>query len=206
MEYAATDRVNAFFRAGYFTEDRGNGKVGEVNDTRWTTANGGVRITPRLVLPQDETAPRLEPVAFDPETDPRSLKLSQANLSAVRDGMFRVVNSARGTGYGARIKDKGFEFAGKSGTAQVRGISVAERDQGLPAIDKIPWEHRDHALFVAYAPADAPKIAVAVLVENAGFGAAAAAPIARKVFDYYLLGKKATPVKAEDLDANATRD
>ena len=144
-------------------------------------ANGGVRISPRLVLPQEETAPRLEPVAFDPESDPRSLKLSQANLAAVRDGMFRVVNAARGTGYGARIKDKGFEYAGKSGTAQVRGISVAERDQGLPAIDKIPWEYRDHALFVGFAPYTAPRYACAVVVEHGGGGSSVSGPMVRDI-------------------------
>ena len=144
-------------------------------------ANGGVRISPRLVLPQEETAPRMEPVAFDPESDPRSLKLSQANLAAVRDGMFRVVNAARGTGYGARIKDKGFEYAGKSGTAQVRGISVAERDQGLPAIDKIPWEYRDHALFVGFAPYTAPRYACAVVVEHGGGGSSVSGPMVRDI-------------------------
>ena len=101
--------------------------------------------------------------------------------SAVRDGMFRVVNSARGTGYGARIKDKGFEFAGKSGTAQVRGISVAERDQGLPAIDKIPWEHRDHALFVGFAPYHAPRYACAVVVEHGGGGSSVSGPMVRDI-------------------------
>ena len=144
-------------------------------------ANGGVRISPRLILPADEVAPRPDPVAFDPETDPRSLKLAPANLAVVREGMFRVVNSARGTGYAARIKDKGFEMSGKSGTAQVRGISVAERDQGLPAIDKIPWEHRDHALFVGFAPVQAPRYACAVVVEHGVGGSSVAGPMARDI-------------------------
>ena len=140
-------------------------------------ANGGVRIAPRLVLPADEA-----PAApWDPDTDPRSLKLSASNLAAVREGMLRVVNSQRGTGYAARIRDKGLEMAGKSGTAQVRGISVAERDEGLPAIDTIPWEHRDHALFVGYAPIGSPRYACAVVVEHGGGGSSVAGPMVRDI-------------------------
>ena len=140
-------------------------------------ANGGVRITPRLVLPADE--PLAAP--WDADTDPRSLKLSPGNLAAVREGMVRVVNSQRGTGYAARIRDKGFEMAGKSGTAQVRGISVAERDEGLPAIDTIPWEHRDHALFVGYAPIGSPRYACAVVIEHGGGGSSVAGPMVRDI-------------------------
>ena len=140
-------------------------------------ANGGVRITPRLVLPADDA-----PAApWDPDNDPRSLKLSASSLAAVREGMVRVVNSQRGTGYAARIRDKGFEMAGKSGTAQVRGISVAERDEGLPAIDTIPWEHRDHALFVGYAPIGSPRYACAVVIEHGGGGSSVAGPMVRDI-------------------------
>ncbi len=146
-------------------------------------ANGGMRITPRLILPQEEAdrPVRPDPVAFDPETDPRSLKINQAALAAMREGMTRVVNSARGTGYAARIRDKGMEMAGKSGTAQVRGISVAERDEGLPAIDKIPWEQRDHALFVGFAPIAAPRYACAVVVEHGGGGSSVSGPMVRDI-------------------------
>jgi penicillin-binding protein 2 len=67
---------------------------------------------------------------------------------------------------------------------------------------KVQERHRDHALFIAYAPADDPKIALAVIVENAGFGARHAAPIARKVLDYYLLGKLPPPERRKDKDAS----
>ncbi|MEO7726264.1 MAG: penicillin-binding transpeptidase domain-containing protein, partial [Burkholderiales bacterium] len=87
--------------------------------------------------------------------------------------------------------------------AQVIAIKQGEKY----VASRVAERHRDHALFIAYAPADKPTIAVAVLVENAGFGARAAAPIARAVFDYYLLGKQPTPVKADDgAAAGATRD
>ena len=75
--------------------------------------------------------------------------------------------------------------AGKTGTAQVYSLKGAEYKAG-----GVKKELRDHALFIAFAPADAPTIALAVLVENGGFGAQAAAPIARQVLDYYLLGKR----------------
>lgn len=146
-------------------------------------ANNGMRLTPRLILPPDQAdrPVRPDPAAFDPDTDPRSLKLSQVALAAMREGMTRVVNSARGTGYAARIRDKGMEMAGKSGTAQVRGISVAERDEGLPAIDKIPWEQRDHALFVGFAPISAPRYACAVVVEHGGGGSSVSGPMVRDI-------------------------
>jgi penicillin-binding protein 2 len=71
---------------------------------------------------------------------------------------------------------------------------------------RVTERNRDHALFIAYAPADKPKIALAVLVENAGFGARAAAPIARMVLDYYLLGKQPTPLKAGGENNDDGRD
>lgn len=70
-------------------------------------------------------------------------------------------------------------MAGKTGTAQVRNISSAERDTGVVANDRLPWKQRDHALFVGFAPADNPKYAVSVVVEHGGGGSAVAAPIAR---------------------------
>jgi penicillin-binding protein 2 len=88
-------------------------------------------------------------------------------------------------GTGARaFAGAGYVSAGKTGTAQVFSYKGAEHKTETMAANL-----RDHALFIAYAPADQPKIALAVLVENGGFGAQAAAPIARQVLDYYLLGK-----------------
>ncbi|MSP20441.1 MAG: penicillin-binding protein 2 [Alphaproteobacteria bacterium] len=146
-------------------------------------ANGGIRITPRLIVPPDEAgrASVRPDLVLDPEADPRSLKISAGSMAAVREGMVRVVNSARGTAYAARIRDKGFEMAGKSGTAQVRGISVAERDEGLPAINTIPWEQRDHALFVGFAPMAAPRYACAVVVEHGGGGSLVCGPMVRDI-------------------------
>ncbi len=103
----------------------------------------------------------------------------------VYDGMVAVVSGPGGTAYASGIGAK-YKFAGKTGTAQVFTIKQTESTRA-----KIQDERkRDHAWFIAFAPAEDPKIAVAVLVENGGFGASAAAPIARKVLDAYLLGSE----------------
>jgi penicillin-binding protein 2 len=92
--------------------------------------------------------------------------------------------------------------AGKTGTAQVIGIKQGEKY----VESKVEERFRDHSLYVAYAPADQPKIALAVIVENAGFGSRAAAPLARAVLDYYLLGKRPMLSKPEKVTGNASGD
>ncbi len=97
-------------------------------------------------------------------------------LRAVRGGMFEVSNSRRGTAYGSRIVDDTMRMAGKTGTSQVRNITAAERARGVISNDDLPWERRDHALFVSFAPFDAPRVAVSVVVEHGGGGSTVAAP------------------------------
>src|SRR5690606_9205208 len=82
---------------------------------------------------------------------------------------------------GARIQEEGLELAGKTGTAQVRRITMAERAAGVPKNEQLPWRRRDHALVVAYAPVHKPRYACAVVVEHGGGGSAVAAPIARDI-------------------------
>ena len=90
-------------------------------------------------------------------------------------------------GTGARaFAGAGYTSAGKTGTAQVVALKQNEKYSEKNVTER----HRDHALFIAFAPLESPKIALAVVVENAGFGARAAAPVARQVLDYYLLGKR----------------
>jgi penicillin-binding protein 2 len=131
----------------------------------------GRAVAPRLVHAIDN---REVPVAEAPDLgiDPEYLRL-------VRQGMDAVVNSAHGTAKGSRIVDETLQLAGKTGTSQVRNITAAERARGVVSNDQLPWNRRDHALFVGYAPFHAPKYAVAVVVEHGGGGSAAAAPIAR---------------------------
>ncbi|MCQ0092063.1 penicillin-binding protein 2 [Roseovarius sp. M141] len=109
------------------------------------------------------------------------LGLNQNNLRNIRRAMYSVSNNKRGTAYRSRIVAEGMEMAGKTGTSQVRNITAAERAQGVRRNEDLPWERRDHALFVDYAPAVNPKVAVAVVVEHGGGGSSVAAPIARDV-------------------------
>jgi penicillin-binding protein 2 len=111
-----------------------------------------------------------------------SLNIPPNDLKLVLDGMYAVVNEQGGTAYAARITDPGMQMAGKSGTSQVYHETQAERDQHLKIKD-IPWERRDHALFISLAPVSKPRYVCAVIVEHGGEsmggGSAVAAPICR---------------------------
>lgn len=107
-------------------------------------------------------------------------------LEATQRAMYRVSNSERGTARRSRIVDETMEMAGKTGTSQVRNITAAERAAGVFKNEDLPWERRDHGLFVCYAPFDKPKYAVAVVVEHGGGGSSAAAPPARDILLYAL--------------------
>ncbi|MDN5787762.1 penicillin-binding protein 2 [Pseudorhodobacter sp.] len=131
----------------------------------------GKAVTPRLIHSINDIA---TPVEAAPD-----LAMSAQFLKAVREGMYSVSNSQRGTGYSARIDDKALRMAGKSGTSQVRNISAAERARGVISNANLPWDRRDHALFVGFAPYDAPRYAAAVVVEHGGGGSAVAGPIVR---------------------------
>lgn len=137
-------------------------------------ANGGKMVTPRLLrgLRDENTAVRItQPMA--------DLGIPRQHLAIVKEGMDQVVNHRRGTGRRARIKEEGWEMAGKTGTSQVRRITMAERARGVTRNEDLPWRRRDHALFVAYAPVQEPRYACAVVVDHGGGGSKAAAPIAR---------------------------
>ena len=138
-------------------------------------ANGGRAIVPRL-------ARRRDPADFGgASSPPRSLGINPAHLRVVQEGMYNVVNSAAGTAKGAAIRIPGFAMAGKTGTSQVRRISAAERQAGVIKNEHLPWERRDHALFIGYAPYERPRYAVAVIIEHGGAGSKAAAPVARDI-------------------------
>lgn len=120
--------------------------------------------------------------------EPQALGIDGSILRAVRGGMFAVVNTSAGTGYGSRVADEALLMAGKSGTSQVRNISASERADGVVSNSDLPWNRRDHALFVCYGPAEAPRYAVSVVVEHGGGGSAVAAPIARDALLRTLIG------------------
>lgn len=111
------------------------------------------------------------------------MKIPVNYLDIARDGMWAVVNEIRGTAYTKRMMDNGYAFSGKTGTAQVRRISREERYRagGVTKNENLPWEQRDHALFVGYAPSDKPRYAISVVVEHGGGGSTIAAPIARDI-------------------------
>jgi penicillin-binding protein 2 len=133
----------------------------------------GRAVVPRLVLSVDGKAV--------PTTDAAPLDISEAVLRKVRGGMNAVMNSERGTAKSSRIVDDSMVWAGKTGTSQVRNISAAERARGVIANEQLPWNRRDHALFVGFAPYVDPRYAVSVVVEHGGGGSTVAAPIARDI-------------------------
>jgi penicillin-binding protein 2 len=149
-----------------------------------TLANRGLRIRPSIV--------RAEQEADSNALLPHSMQIEEtitvndpANWDTVIGAMIDVVNSPRGTARHIGI-DSPYKIAGKTGTAQVFGLKQEEKYNEKNIEEKL----RDHALFIAFAPADDPKIAVAVVVEHGGHGSSVAAPIARRIMDSYLLGEQ----------------
>ncbi|MES2973448.1 MAG: penicillin-binding protein 2 [Pseudomonadota bacterium] len=143
-------------------------------------ANNGVKHKPQLVIgTQDAMTRARAPVAGSPAED---LGYKPENVAIVRRALVGVTQE----GTSARVfAGAGYLSGGKTGTAQAVTIGQKEKYNS----SKLEEHQRDHALYMAFAPADEPKIALAVIVENAGFGAAHAAPIARRVFDYWLMNQ-----------------
>jgi len=106
--------------------------------------------------------------ALQPHLEPAPLAFSDKAFAMVRQGMGMAVNVPGGTAYGARILQPGFEMAGKTGTAQVRRITKEERASGLKPQSQLPWNQREHALFIAFAPLDNPRYAAAIVLEHGG--------------------------------------
>jgi penicillin-binding protein 2 len=145
-----------------------------------TLANNGVKHKPQLVIAtQDATTRVTVPVAADP---PQDLGFHPDNVAIVRKAMVGVTQEGTSTRVFAGA---GYRSGGKTGTAQA--VSIGQKDRYNAS--KMEEYQRDHALYIAFAPAETPQIALAVIVENVGFGAAHAAPIARRVFDYWLMGQ-----------------
>ncbi len=141
--------------------------------------NNGVKRKPQLVIATQDAVTRQ--TARVVAAAPVDLGFKPENMEVVRRAMVSVTQD----GTSARVfAGAGYLSGGKTGTAQAVGIAAKEKYNA----SKMEEHQRDHALYVAYAPADDPKIVLAAVVENAGFGAASAAPITRRVFDYWLLG------------------
>ena len=143
-----------------------------------TVLNNGVKHKPHLVIAtQDSTTKQNTPV---PRTEPVNLGYKPEHLAVIKKAMVGVTQQGTSTRV---FQGAQYLSGGKTGTAQAVGVAQGAKYNA----SKLEEHQRDHSLYVAFAPAEDPKIAIAMIVENAGFGAAAAAPIARRAFDYYLL-------------------
>lgn len=157
-------------------------------------ANGGFSVKPHLT--KQVRGLTTEQTSWPP------VGVKKENLDVVLRGMIEVVNNPIGTAFKARITEPGMEMAGKTGTAQVRRITMAERSTGVRKNEDLPWRERDHALFVAYAPLHSPRYACSVVVEHGGGGSTVAAPIAR---DVLIECQKRDPGRATVADAAPPR-
>jgi penicillin-binding protein 2 len=143
-------------------------------------ANNGIKHKPQLVIATQDASSRVR-VALPP-SEPENLGYKPEHVDIIRRAMVGVTQEGTSTRVFAGA---GYVSGGKTGTAQA--VSMGQKEKYNAA--KMEEHQRDHSLYIAFAPADDPKIALAVIVENAGFGSTAAAPIARRVFDYVLLGQ-----------------
>lgn len=132
--------------------------------------NGGYAVMPTFTKLSDADKGKI-----------KKLDVSQANLELMKEGMYAVVNKPGGTAFMSQFNYHGERMGGKTGTTQVRRITMKERREGIKKESELPWRLRNHALFVGYAPHDNPKYAVAVLVEHGGGGSSVAAPLAGKI-------------------------
>ena len=132
--------------------------------------NGGKNINPTLIKSNNEE-------------NTTTLNIKPEHIEIVKQGMFDVVNSNDGTAVKSRFKNKNIKMSGKTGTTQVRRITLKERASGIKKDEDLPWKYRNHAWFMAYAPHDKPKYAIAVIVEHGSSGSGVAAPIASKILE-----------------------
>ncbi len=169
-------------------------------------ANGGFKISPKLIVNKDDLTfedvkskmdKNLEKKIQGPDFDDALVDLgissskdddlysplfrNQENVKFVLEAMFASTNEVRGTSFSSRIEDKKYQFAGKTGTSQVKRITEAQRELDLD-ISQIPYEDRDHALYIAFGPYKNPRYAMSVFIEHGGSGGSTAAPMAKKLF------------------------
>ena len=167
-------------------------------------ANGGYKIYPKIIVNEnDDTVEKIKELinknsikhkktqegslsgqdlfGFIKEEKHQPLYKSSENVKYILSTMFASTNEIRGTSYSSRIDDPKYQFAGKTGTSQVKRITARERELDLKTIE-IPYEERDHALYIAFGPYKNPRYAISIVVEHGGSGSSTAAPIAKKLF------------------------
>ena len=169
-------------------------------------ANGGHKIYPKIISDNEESIESIkQKMKLASENNEENLKLlsvpeklfntnekkyhalyrNKENVKFVLDAMFRSTNEVYGTSFSSRIEDPKYQFAGKTGTAQVKRITKEERELNLKT-SQIPYKERDHAWYVAFGPYNNPRYAVSILIEHGGSGSATAAPIAKKLFKFVI--------------------
>ena len=168
-------------------------------------ANGGHKIYPKIIVNKnDETYEEAKAIieknheinkqlnnglvesseklfTFIKKKRHQTLYKDSNNIKLVQEAMFASTNEIRGTSYSSRIKDPKYQFAGKTGTSQVKRISAMDRELDLRTLE-IPYNERDHALYIAFGPYKKPRYALSIVIEHGGSGSSAAAPIAKKLF------------------------
>ena len=167
-------------------------------------ANGGFKIYPKIIV--EENSKSVEDIRVMMNENRKELNKKNAglqnatellgflnkkkykplfknaiNIKLVREAMFASTNEVRGTSYSSRIEDPKYQFAGKTGTSQVKRITKADRELDLKT-SEIPYNERDHALYIAFGPYKNPRYALSIVIEHGGSGSSAAAPIAKKLF------------------------
>ena len=168
-------------------------------------ANGGFKIYPKIIVDKnDKTADEIK-ILIDKNLNNQNIKknnlltdgqeffkslkeesydklfLDAENIRLVKEAIFASTNEVRGTSYSSRIEDPKYQFAGKTGTSQVKRISKKDRELDLKTFE-IPYNERDHALYVAFGPYKNPRYALSIVIEHGGSGSSAAAPIAKELF------------------------
>ncbi len=136
-------------------------------------ANGGYKIYPKIIIDDKDK--------MKPDDYYTPLYKNSRNIRIIQDAMFGSTNEVMGTSYRSRIDNPKYQFAGKTGTAQVKKITERERELDLKT-SEIPYEQRDHALYIAYGPYVNPRYALSIVVEHGGNGSTTAAPMAKRLF------------------------
>ena len=136
-------------------------------------ANGGYKIYPQILVDKENQ--------IQPSDKFMPLYKNSKNIKIIQDSMFGSTNEVMGTSYRSRIDDPEYQFAGKTGTSQVKKITEQERELDLKTFE-IPYEQRDHALYIAFGPYKNPRYALSIIIEHGGNGSTTAAPMAKKLF------------------------
>ena len=167
-------------------------------------ANGGFKIYPRITVEKNQDGlekikykmkqsaitveEKINPIRKEvkeffniKDKEYQILYRNSENIKFVLEAMWGSTNEVMGTSFGSRLKDKKYQFAGKTGTSQVRKISARHRELELKAKD-VPYEERDHALYIAFGPYENPRYALSIVIEHGGSGSSTAAPMAKKLF------------------------